>query len=764
MTRISLAVFATLALTILGCHDRDAAPVEDCAVAGDEDGNGLSDCADPACATACAHECGNGAVEYSEACDDGNPTEGDGCDSNCSVSACGNGIPAGDETCDDGNASEGDGCDSNCTPTACGNGIPAGDEMCDDGNSTNGDGCDSNCTFTACGNGVPTTGENCDDGNWNDGDGCDSNCSVTACGNGISTTGEACDDGNVTNGDGCDNNCTATSCGNGISTAGEVCDDGNATNGDGCDNNCTATSCGNGIPAGDEICDDGNSTNGDGCDSNCTFTACGNGVVSGTEECDDANPDYLDGCSPICRLEPLEIEPNEDGSPSLGGTGVNGNDFGTAFPDSNGAFTGAVIIRAALTPAGDEDVFVFTNTGAGLVAARFDTWNLALGLGVPCGAAPTSVDTVLQVRNASGTPLALNDDRRGTSDRCSSVTVGILPGESVYVHVVEFGDNTVVPGYVLQASYEPVVCGNAWVEPGETCEDGNTVSGDGCSSLCTIEPVAEVELNGTFADASANVVQITGDRTVQGAIAPSGDLDTYRLTVTTPTVVRFETVTSLFDCQTTTIDVGLYDSAGTFITGDPAGSGIGSCGALVIPLDTGSYFIRVEERGNDATIPNYFLDTAYEQSRGTESEPPGTTGANDTIATAEVSLIDGNDVSVGGDHTSMDDVDVFAITVPAGGRIRAETVEGNRAVETCESDGVDTRLTLFDQGGVQLVDDDDHGRGFCSKIDGTGTSPVHPAARNATGSPQTYYLMVRRSDFAAGSQQTFTYRLQVTIR
>eukprot|EP00727_Mastigamoeba_balamuthi_P014095 m51a1_g9308 hypothetical protein (1308) ;mRNA; r:87685-93403 len=30
-------------------------------------------------------------------------------------------------------------------------------------------------------------------------------------------------------------------------------------------------------------------------------------------------------------------------------------------------------------------------------------------------------------------------------------------------------------------------CGNKVVEPPETCDDGNTVSGDGCSSLCTIE-------------------------------------------------------------------------------------------------------------------------------------------------------------------------------------------------------------------------------------------------------------------------------------
>ncbi|HWU87652.1 MAG TPA: DUF4215 domain-containing protein, partial [Kofleriaceae bacterium] len=66
--------------------------------------------------------CGNGVREPSEACDDGNLIDGDGCDSDCTVSACGNGIITAGEACDDGNAVNGDGCDNNCTKTACGNG------------------------------------------------------------------------------------------------------------------------------------------------------------------------------------------------------------------------------------------------------------------------------------------------------------------------------------------------------------------------------------------------------------------------------------------------------------------------------------------------------------------------------------------------------------------------------------------------------------------------------------------------------------------
>jgi cysteine-rich repeat protein len=61
--------------------------------------------------------CGNGTLDPGEACDDGNPTDGDGCDSNCTVTACGNGIPTAGEACDDGNPTAGDGCEPDCTLT-----------------------------------------------------------------------------------------------------------------------------------------------------------------------------------------------------------------------------------------------------------------------------------------------------------------------------------------------------------------------------------------------------------------------------------------------------------------------------------------------------------------------------------------------------------------------------------------------------------------------------------------------------------------------
>ncbi|HSA60517.1 MAG TPA: DUF4215 domain-containing protein [bacterium] len=124
----------------------------------------------------------------------------------------------------------------------CGDGFVAPTEECDDGNLTNGDGCNDTCQIEACGNGVLDAGEECDDGNVADGDGCSANCTnevIPACGDDILQSGEECDDGNTIAGDGCAADCTLEPfCGDGTLDAGEGCDDGNKTNNDGCSSTC----------------------------------------------------------------------------------------------------------------------------------------------------------------------------------------------------------------------------------------------------------------------------------------------------------------------------------------------------------------------------------------------------------------------------------------------------------------------------------------------------------------------------------------------
>ena len=133
--------------------------------------------------------CGNGVLDTGEQCDDGNRTNGDGCNANCQLEAnylcptpgqpcvdqrkCGNGILTSDEACDDGNTVSGDGCSGDCKTVEpgyqcrmpgkpcvplCGDGVITGSETCDDGNTVSGDGCSSTCQLEP-GSSCPTPGQ-----------------------------------------------------------------------------------------------------------------------------------------------------------------------------------------------------------------------------------------------------------------------------------------------------------------------------------------------------------------------------------------------------------------------------------------------------------------------------------------------------------------------------------------------------------------------------------------------------------------------------
>jgi cysteine-rich repeat protein len=95
--------------------------------------------------------CGNGVVEGSEGCDDGNGASADGCNAQCLIEdglAC-NGTPPG--ATDDASCASGV-CDTTgstpgvCEPAnTCGNGVLEAGEGCDDGATAAGDGCNAAC-------------------------------------------------------------------------------------------------------------------------------------------------------------------------------------------------------------------------------------------------------------------------------------------------------------------------------------------------------------------------------------------------------------------------------------------------------------------------------------------------------------------------------------------------------------------------------------------------------------------------------------------
>ncbi len=502
--------------------------------------------------------CGDGVITMSEVCDDGNTAAGDGCDATCALESgfqCVSGPPAGQCT------TTGPG---SVAPT-CGDGVIVGTETCDDMNTAAGDGCDAtcmteagwNCTgapsvctmVTSCGDGTVDMGETCDDGNTTSGDGCDASCALETgyqcttgpatgpcgnggpgsvapiCGDGMLLGTETCDDMNTATGDGCDATCMIeagwtcsgtpsvcvmlANCGDGAVDALETCDDGNTTVGDGCDASCAlepgyqcatgpfagpcgsggpgsvVEACGDGVITGSETCDDGNALSGDGCDALCelesgyqcttgpaagpcgsggpgsTSEICGDGLLVGMESCDDGNMTIGDGCDDTCLTE---AGWTCTGAPStctmLASCGDGTVDMGEFCDDGNNT-AGDGCDASCVVEAGYQ---CLTGPLAG-----------------PCGSGgPGSVVTTCGDGVVAGTETC--DDGNTTSGDGCDVSCDLEVGYQCATGPAAGPCGSGGPGSVAG------ICGDGQIVGAETCDDGNTTTGDGCDATCMTEP------------------------------------------------------------------------------------------------------------------------------------------------------------------------------------------------------------------------------------------------------------------------------------
>lgn len=88
-------------------------------------------------------------------------------------------------------------------------------------------------------------------------------------------------------------------------------------------------------------------------------------------------------------------------------------------------------------------------------------------------------------------PLAIAEGVMGAGSMCFMDSNGADPTYPDCTTVCGAGNTCGIP-YVLARGVTPAGCGNGTVEPPEQCDDGNTISGDGCSSSCMLEGVPAV--------------------------------------------------------------------------------------------------------------------------------------------------------------------------------------------------------------------------------------------------------------------------------
>ncbi len=130
----------------------------------------------------------------------------------------------------------------------------------------------------------------------------------------------------------------------------------------------------------------------------------------------------------------------------------------------------------------------------------------------------SSLDSMLGAFNSDGLLLASADDVPAPGEIGFGfdpyLEIMIPADGELFIAMARFGDNNFdgTSGfstglYILSGDCkaEPF-CGDTLLDPGEECDDGNNLDGDGCSSLCRLEPVLITEIateSGGFAEEPA---------------------------------------------------------------------------------------------------------------------------------------------------------------------------------------------------------------------------------------------------------------------
>ncbi|MFH2009354.1 MAG: DUF4215 domain-containing protein [bacterium] len=220
-------------------------------------------------------------------------------------------------------------------------------------------------------------------------------------------------------------------------------DPGGGENNNELNNNAGGPQCGDGVVEGLEECDDGEAnsdTTPDACRTDCVEARCGDGVTDTDEECDDG-PGNSDGLATACRT---------DCSLPVCGDGVIDPAFGESCDDGNFA-------------AGDG-----CNPDCQVEM---------------CGNGIVDVDEVCDDGNVLAGDGCSPDCR--SNETCGNGVVDVVNGEACDAG----GANADTPNALCRTDCTPRRCGDGILDDQafELCDDANTASGDGCSTVCSVE-------------------------------------------------------------------------------------------------------------------------------------------------------------------------------------------------------------------------------------------------------------------------------------
>lgn len=222
---------------------------------------------------------------------------------------------------------------------------------------------------------------------------------------------------------------------------------------------------------------------------------CGNGILETGEEWDDGNTTSGDGLTADCKLEAPTV--------SDACTTTPGSMTAIATALADGVYKGTV-----------------SGTTTGMTNGNFKT--------CPVGVSgPQSPDVVYRLRSPIDGLATVTINGKfspviSAYSTCVDSLASMIACDNAAVQKISYPVQADVDTFVVVDSYAssksgaytlnvvitPPVCGNGVKEGKETCDDGNTAGGDGCSATCALEPVTAHEKC-----ADAELVTLTADTT-----------------------------------------------------------------------------------------------------------------------------------------------------------------------------------------------------------------------------------------------------------
>ena len=314
------------------------------------------------------------------------------------------------------------------------------------------------------------------------------------------------------------------------------------------------------------------------CDADCSFDTTG---CAGSERCHDARDNDGDGavdcrdsdCDTACASSCASPVLLEDGESVASSTEARANEIEASCADS---------------PSGPEVVFQVMPEVTGkldiVIASR----------------------QLLTVSTRQTCPDVASEAACGSFQEQGLLSADVTAGQAVFV-VVEGYDTGAVGNFTLAATSRPAnLCGDAFVDELEQCDDGALRDGDGCSASCQAE-TNENEPNDQLEQASPYIAPS------YASIDPAEDVDYFSVSLEEPADVMIDVLAlgSGF-CAQLAIDpqLELFDAGGQLLDEDDDG-GEGYCAKLVVPgLEPGQYVVAV--RSSDAAASGVRDTFAYQ--------------------------------------------------------------------------------------------------------------------------------------------------------